>query len=212
MNPTGLSPHQEYPLTPMKPEDQKQLVRALEFALRAHGDQKRKGKDVPYVSHLLQVAGYVFEYGGDVELAIAALLHDVLEDCPGVTLEQIQTQFGERVATIVHDCTDLMENDTPNNVSEWGLRKENYINHLRDADAGTQLVALCDKLHNLSNVLADLRQEGLATFDKFSAGPTKQLWYYESVGAVIGDRVPAALFAEYKLRLAELKEYVDLEA
>ncbi|MFT7665306.1 MAG: (p)ppGpp synthase/HD superfamily hydrolase [Planctomycetota bacterium] len=196
----------------MKREVQLRLVNALDFALESHGHQKRKGKDVPYVSHLLQVAGFVLEYGGDIELAIAALLHDVVEDCQGVTVEHVRAKFGDRVATIVHNCTDLMEDDTPDKMSEWSVRKEAYIKHLDDADPDTQLVALCDKLHNISNVLADLRHEGIVTFDKFSAGPEKQLWYYESVGKAVSDSVPEALQAEYQLHLAALKEYVVVDS
>ncbi len=184
------------------------LVKALEFALDAHGDQKRKGKDVPYVSHLLQVAGFVLEYGGDVELAVAALLHDVIEDCPGTSLATIESRFGTRVAKVVHDCTDLMEEDTPDQKSEWRVRKERYLAHMQAADFDTQLVALCDKLHNLSNVLADLRAHGVETFAKFSAGPLQQLWYYDSVRLAVCDSLPAGLVAEYELHVTKLREYV----
>jgi len=192
----------------MRRDDQKSLVQALEFALDAHGDQKRKGKDVPYVSHLLQVAGFVLEYGGDVELAVAALLHDVVEDCPGIEIDSIRARFGARVAEVVHNCTDLMEDDTPDHKSEWRARKESYIAHMREADFDTQLVAMCDKLHNISNVLADLRAHGTATFDKFSAGAHSQLWYYDSIRLAVSGSLPPALVAEYELHVTKLKEYV----
>jgi len=192
----------------MRRDDQERLVQALEFALDAHGDQKRKGKDVPYVSHLLQVAGFVMEYGGDVELAVAALLHDVIEDCPGTKLEDIERRFGTRVAKVVHDCTDLMEEDTPDQKSEWRVRKERYVLHVKEADFDTQLVVVCDKLHNISNVLSDLRAHGVATFKKFSAGARAQLWYYESIRLAVHDSLPPALLAEYELHVTKLKEYV----
>jgi (p)ppGpp synthase/HD superfamily hydrolase len=192
----------------VKPDDQKQLVDALAYALKSHGDQKRKGKDVPYVSHLLQVAGFVLEYGGDVELAVAGLLHDVIEDCPQTSVEDIEVRFGKRVAGIVHDCTDLMDEDTPDNKSDWQTRKDRYLGHMAEADADTRLVALCDKLHNLSNVLADVRSHGVSTFAKFSAGPREQIWYYESVRQAAGEGLPAPLLAEYDLHIAKLKEYV----
>ena len=189
-------------------DDQERLVQALEFALDAHGDQKRKGKDVPYVSHLLQVAGFVMEYGGDVELAVAALLHDVIEDCPGTKIEDIEERFGARVAKVVHDCTDLMEDDTPDQKSEWRVRKERYLLHMKQAEFDTQLVAVCDKLHNISNVLSDLRAHGIATFDKFSAGAQDQVWYYDSIRLAVNESVPPALLAEYELHVTKLKEYV----
>jgi (p)ppGpp synthase/HD superfamily hydrolase len=192
----------------MKRTDQKKLVEALAFALEAHGDQKRKGKDVPYVSHLLQVAGFVLEYGGDVDLAVAALLHDVREDCPGITDADVRERFGSRVANVVHDCTDLMEEDTPEHKSEWRVRKEHFLNQLADSDADTRLVALCDKLHNLTNVLADLRAHGIGTFRKFSAGAREQVWYFDSVGRAACHGLPEALIGEYDLHVSRLKEYV----
>lgn len=192
----------------MKQDDQKKLVDALAFALAAHGDQKRKGKDVPYVSHLLQVAGFVLEYGGDVELAIAGLLHDVLEDCPGITDADVRSRFGARVADIVAHCTDLLEEDTPERKSSWRERKERYLAHMAAADPDTRLVALCDKLHNLSNVLADLRAHGVGTFERFNSGPSEQVWYFESIRRAAGEGLPAALLAEYELHVAKLKEYV----
>jgi len=193
-------------------DDQGRLVRALEFALAAHGAQKRKGKDVPYVSHLLQVAGFVLEYGGDVELAMAGLLHDVIEDCPGVSLADLETRFGKRVAGIVDSCTDLLEEDHPDEKSDWRTRKERYLEHMRAADADTRLVALCDKLHNLSNVLADVRSFGTSTFDKFNAGAREQVWYYDGVRQAAGEGLPAPLLAEYDLHVAKLKEYVAVSS
>lgn len=192
----------------MDPRDQVKLVSALEFALQAHGPQTRKGKDVPYVSHLLQVAGFVLEYGGDVELAVAGLLHDVIEDCPGVSLADLEASFGQRVAGIVQGCTDLMEDDHPDQKSDWRVRKERYLEHMRAADVDTRLVALCDKLHNISNVLADVRSHGAATFDKFNAGAREQVWYYDGVRRAAGEGLPAPLLAEYDLHVAKLKEYV----
>jgi (p)ppGpp synthase/HD superfamily hydrolase len=192
----------------MKAADQEKLVQALAFALEAHGDQKRKGKDVPYVSHLLQVSGFVFEYGGDVDLAVAGLLHDVIEDCPGITYESIEERFGKRVAGIVNHCTDLLEDDTPGSKSDWRTRKERYLRNLSEANRDTRLVALCDKLHNLSNVLADLRARGISTMKKFSAGPDQQLWYFEGVRAAALDGLPEPLVAEFDLHLAKFREYV----
>lgn len=196
----------------MHPEDQARLVRALEFALEAHGDQKRKGKDVPYVSHLLQVAGFVFEHGGQIDQAIAGLLHDVREDCPGITDEDVRARFGERVADIVHDCTDLLEEDTPDRKSEWRIRKERYIEHLGQASRDTRLVALCDKLHNLSNILCDVRTYGFDVFSRFSAGPPQQLWYFTEVRRAAGRGLPRALLMEFDLHLESLRELVETRA
>ncbi len=98
--------------------------RALVFATRKHGGQERKGTPVPYVSHLLGVAGLVLEAGGDEDLAIAALLHDVAEDCGGIPmLNQVRRRFGKRVAHIVEGCSDAFTTPKP----PWRERKEPYI-------------------------------------------------------------------------------------
>ena len=192
----------------MEAHDQKRLVEALAFALEAHGHQKRKGKDVPYASHLLQVAGHVLEYGGDAELAVAGLLHDVLEDCEGVDAADMRARFGDRVANVVDDCTDLLEEDTPGKKSDWYLRKHKYLTHLSQASRDTQLVAACDKLHNLQNLLVDLRFHGPETLERFSATPPQTLWYYQEVLTVLADDLPGPLLAEYALHLRALSEFV----
>ena len=87
---------------------------AFSFALVQHADQSRKGTDVPYISHLMAVAGLVLEAGGDEDIAIAALLHDVVEDCGGApVLAEVRTRFGDRVAQIVDGCTDSDETPKP---------------------------------------------------------------------------------------------------
>jgi len=189
----------------MEPLDRELLVSALTFALDAHGHQKRKGKDVPYVSHLLQVAGHVLEYGGDVELAVAGLLHDTIEDCEDVSVDRIEERFGPRVAGIVASCTDLLHDDTPSNKSSWQARKERYLAHLRTAPRDTRLVAACDKLHNLANLVADLRTEGVGTLSRFSAPAERILWYHEEIRSAVGEDLPAGLLTELDVHLAAFR-------
>src|SRR5271163_4142084 len=140
----------------MKPKNQKAIrlgprfERALLFATRKHAAQTRKGGSVPYISHLLGVAGLVLEAGGDEDLAIAALLHDVVEDCGGAPmLKEVRRRFGRRVAHVVEGCTDTDQDPKP----PWRERKENYIQHLRTADADVRLVSAADKVHNLRHIL-----------------------------------------------------------
>ncbi len=80
---------------------------ALVYATRLDNGQSRKGTEIPYLAHLLAVTALVIEWGGDEEMAIAALLHDAVEDQGGLeTLADIRRRFGERVAVIVDGCTD----------------------------------------------------------------------------------------------------------
>lgn len=191
----------------MQPSDRRRLGEALVFALDAHAGQTRKGKPVPYASHLLQVAGLVLEHGGDVEQAMAALLHDTLEDCEGVDEQALRARFGPRVTAMVVACSDLLEGDSPARKSPWTERKTRYLEHLRSADRDTQLVAACDKLHNLANIVTDLRTEGADFLERFNASPPQTLWYFEQVRASLGPDLPAALLLDFDTQLEALRPY-----
>jgi len=189
-------------------DDQQRLVEALGFALVAHGAQTRKGRDIPYASHLLAVAGLVLEQGGDAAQAAAALLHDVIEDCEGVSPGDVEAQFGADVAHMVCACSDLLEGDAPAAKSSWLERKRRYVEKLQSADARSRLVAACDKLHNLRALIADLRDAGITTLDRFNASPQQTRWYYHEVRSALGTDLPAGLLTELDALLAQLREFV----
>jgi (p)ppGpp synthase/HD superfamily hydrolase len=191
----------------MREADRRQLVEALAFALAAHGDQKRKGSDVPSVSHLLAVAGLVLEAGGDVSQAVAALLHDTLEDAE-IDEARLRSAFGAEVAAIVVACTDLLPGDTHERKSPWGERKRRYLAQLAAAPPRTRLVAVCDKLHNLRALIADLRSEGPATLERFTATPEQTRWYYESAHALLRDALPVAIRREFDDLIEALRGFV----
>jgi (p)ppGpp synthase/HD superfamily hydrolase len=151
---------------------------ALRYANRLHSTQNRKGTDIPYVAHLLGVTALVLEDGGDEDEAIAALLHDAVEDQGGLEiLNEIRSQFGERVASIVDGLTDAYTEPKP----PWQQRKEAYIEHLRHATVEVRRVSLADKLHNVRALLRTLSQEGDETWDRFRGGKTGTLWYYRTL-------------------------------
>jgi GTP pyrophosphokinase len=177
-------------------EERAQFAEALRFCLEAHGDQKRKGTAIPYVSHLVQVAGLVLEHGGDVEQAIAGLLHDVIEDCESVDASTLYECFGPEVARIVHSCTDVLEGEPSDEKSDWLRRKQRYIEHLFDADARVKLVAACDKIDNLRSLVADLHAEGASTLERFRGTPAQTRWYYEAVRKALGTNLPRRLLFE----------------
>jgi len=151
---------------------------ALAYATRAHCDQTRKGTCVPYIAHVIAVAAIALEYGATETEAIAALLHDVVEDCGGAPrLEEIREKFGDAVAKIVAGCTDTDQIPKP----PWRLRKENYVAHLASADASTLLVSASDKLHNARSILRDVRRDGDKAFDRFKGKKDGTLWYYRAL-------------------------------
>jgi (p)ppGpp synthase/HD superfamily hydrolase len=165
-----------------KPKSSLKLTRrfeqALIFATRKHASQIRKGTGTPYISHLLSVAALVLEAGGDEDLAIAALLHDVVEDCGGAPiLNEVRRCFGKPVAGVVEACSDTDITPKP----PWRERKEQYIRHLRNADAGTRLVSVADKLHNARSILADYRDIGEPIWQRFQGKREGTLWYYRAL-------------------------------
>ncbi len=154
------------------------LDRAFSYANELHQNQLRKETSVPYIAHLMAVCSLVLEDGGDEEEAIAALLHDAVEDQGGRnTLEEVRRLFGERVAMIVEGCTDAFSSPKP----PWLERKQRYLAHLATAPPEVLRVSLADKLHNARSILTDLRADGDSIWDRFNGGREGTLWYYRSL-------------------------------
>jgi len=151
---------------------------ALVYAARLHAKQIRKGTTIPYVSHLLSVASIVLEHGGNEVEAIAALLHDAIEDQGGTeTREEIRRRFGDAVVSIVDGCTDAEVIPKP----PWKERKEQYIARLSHASPSILLVSAADKIHNARAILGDYRALGENLWDRFNGGKEGTLWYYKSL-------------------------------
>jgi (p)ppGpp synthase/HD superfamily hydrolase len=151
---------------------------ALHYAFRLHSGQKRKNLETPYFAHLMGVASLVLEAGGDEDQAIAALLHDAVEDQGGLpTLEAIRQRYGDRVAEIVDHCTDAYVIPKP----PWRKRKEQYLIRLHHAPPDARLVSLADKLYNVRTILVALRTIGDETWKRFKGGREGTLWYYRAL-------------------------------
>ena len=156
----------------------RQFEKALVYATRAHGDQTRKKTGIPYIAHILGVTAIAMEYGANETDAIAALLHDAVEDCGGAKrLRDIERKFGKAVTKIVDGCTDTYETPKP----PWRERKEAYLAHLKNSNSATRLVSASDKLHNTRAILAELRRHGLEVFGRFSGKKDGTLWYYRAL-------------------------------
>ena len=151
---------------------------ALTWASELHADQRRKGKGVPYVFHLLATAAIVGESGGDENQVIAALLHDEVEDAGGApVLAEIRSRFGDDVADLVDGCTDTDAEEKP----PWRPRKEAYVARLRSAPPRLRLVSAADKLHNARCLETDLRAEGDCIWERFRGRRDGTLWYYGAI-------------------------------
>lgn len=180
--------------------------RALARASELHRDHVRKGTTVPYLSHLMSVAALVLEDGGDEDEAIAALLHDALEDRPDkITADAIEEEFGERVREIVEACTDTPPDFSGGEKPSWHQRKAAYVLHVERGDVPWR-VSLADKLHNARAILRDHRALGDALWERFSATKDKTLWYYGTlVEAYRAAGAEGFLIDEFARTVAEIE-------
>lgn len=182
--------------------------RALQFAHTLHREQKRKGVDTPYISHLLGVCSLVLEHGGDEDQAIAALLHDAIEDQGenyrgGVEQlrNDIEEKFGATVIRIVNGCTDADTIPKP----PWKERKEAYIAQIQDASSDIRFVSCCDKLHNARAILTDYLAIGDDLWGRFNSGKEDILWYYRSLADAFQTGGESSLTEELSRVISDLE-------
>ncbi len=184
---------------------------ALALAFDLHAQQERKGSGVPYVAHLLGVASLVLDYGGDEDTAIAALLHDAIEDCGGDRARQrIRETLGmdttdrastDRILTIIEGCSETDRTPKP----PWRERKLAYIAHLATASPEMRLVSSADKLHNARSLLRDYRSVGEALWSCFNGGREGTLWYYRAMVSALYEAEPTPIVAELDRVVTELE-------
>jgi len=180
---------------------------ALVFAARLHADQRRKLSGEPYVAHLLRVAGIVLEHAADEDEAIAALLHDAVEDQGGAaTGRLIGERFGPRVAEIVHGCSDTDQTPKP----PWRERKEAHLAHLHEASASVRLISAADKLDNVRSILAAYRVMGEGIWERFRGGRDGTLWYFRSVVETLKQAGGSPLVDELDRTVAELSRVLGV--
>ena len=160
------------------------FAEALRSAADLHATQVRKGTNIPYIAHLLGVASIALHHGADEDEAIAALLHDAIEDAPKAlgadwVRRWLRYRFGGRVLDIVEGCTDADVQPKP----KWRVRKEAYVAHVAKASASVVLVSASDKLHNASAILADYREVNENLWDRFNSDAKKAgvIGYYRGL-------------------------------
>lgn len=176
---------------------------ALAFAADVHRHQRRKGSELPYITHLFGVCTLVWQYGGDETQAIAGLLHDSVEDGGAAVLGRIREKFGDRVAGIVNAASDSVTDD-PADKAPWRERKERHVEHAAEVSSEAALVIGCDKLHNLTNTVADYERDGAEVFDKFNGGADGTRWYYRAMRDALEPKLPAELVKEIDIKLTAL--------
>lgn len=182
------------------------FVDALGYATRVHSGQLRGSDDQPYVAHLLRVTGLVIQDGGSEDEAIAALLHDAVEDQGGLErLADIRKRYGNAVADVVDECTDTYGDPKP----PWRRRKEAYIRSLDGASPGALLVSLADKLDNTRSMIRGYRIRGAEQW--VSTGKTAEdvHWYYGTLAERFSRLRPGPLADELARTVSELDRLLD---
>lgn len=172
--------------------------KAVKLAVEAHSGTERRCKGFPYIIHPMEAVAIVATMTNDQEMLAAAILHDVVEDTD-VTLEQIRELFGDRVAELVrHETAPLDENLT------WRERKTLQVEQLAAAPHDSKIVALGDKLSNMSGIALDYRQVGDKVWSRFHApnGKPDVEWYYRSLADAMSELSETVAYQEF-VRLLE---------
>lgn len=163
------------------PQISPRLFEALQLTFKLHGSDARKAGNIPYMAHLLSVCAMVQQDGGDEDEAIAALLHDALEDKPeSISRNEMFNLFGERVVRIIDVSIDTPSDYRGGEKPPWRQRKEAYLAHIHSVDPGLLRVTISDKVDNARSILADYERIGDELWERFNAGRDDQIWYYQS--------------------------------
>ena len=186
---------------------------ALTMASELHRDQRRKGTQIPYVSHLISVAAIVLEthahYPMDnlEDLAIAALLHDAIEDQGHkINLDHIKEQFGETVHRIVLECSDAIVTEEGEKKADWNGRKEAYLSKIAVKSPDTLIVSCADKIHNARCILADHSRLGDDIWGRFNGGKEGTVWYYQRLSEEFESVWPDnPLLRDFKVLVAHMR-------
>ena len=183
----------------------KRFREALNYGAELHESQTRKGGSIPYVGHLLIVAGTVIEWGGDEDQAVAAILHDAIEDQSDKEPRlAIRRRFGARVEGMVEGLSDTDVIPKP----AWPNRKKQYFARLENECNDVLLISAADKLHNARAILSDLIELGEAVWTRFSIsdqGATPQLWYLTNLLKIYEQRLPDQATRELRSVVEELE-------
>ena len=155
---------------------------AIQVAAAAHGDQKRKGTNIPYITHPMAVALILSQADYPEDIITAGVLHDTLEDTD-LTVEAITDEFGTRVAEMVQGCSE------PDKTLPWRVRKQHTIEQLKTASLEIRAVSCADKLHNMRCIAGDYQEIGEQLWSRFNVGRDDQEWYYKGMVRSLCDRL-----------------------
>ncbi len=174
---------------------------AIEYAARAHREHYRKGTRIPYIIHPVSVGKILIEYDCAEEIVAAGLLHDAVEDTE-VSLEEIRSSFGEKVADLVAAVSDPDKSDT------WENRKRHTIEYLQTAPMEVLILSCADKLDNIRSIKEDYERFGEAVWKRFRRAKDSQQWYYQTLADLFMKRVEgepgATLFRQFNYEVRQV--------
>lgn len=177
-------------------DEWKCVEEAYLFAAKAHKGMKRKGSEIPYFVHPMEVAYYAMLLSGRSDVVAAAVLHDVVEDTK-YSLSDIVNLFGMQIAELVACESENKREDIPKNES-WRVRKEEFLQHLADSAIEVKMIALADKLSNVKSILKDWKVIGDDIWNRFNMKDSRQHeWYYRSVATYTKELSDHSLWKEY---------------
>ena len=166
------------------------IHRAIEFAALRHKDQKRKGTELPYIVHPMEVMQILTENGCDENVIAAGILHDTIEDTE-TTYDDILENFGKEIA-------DIVANESEDKSKSWKERKQKTIDRLPNDNIETQLVCCADKLSNLRSMLSDYQKVGEKLWDRFRSDRENIKWYYNGIIESLTDLEDYNMYQELK--------------
>ncbi|MBR1637560.1 MAG: bifunctional (p)ppGpp synthetase/guanosine-3',5'-bis(diphosphate) 3'-pyrophosphohydrolase [Bacteroidales bacterium] len=180
-----------------KPLDTQLVDRAILFAVKAHSGTERRGKGFPYVIHPMEAMAIVATITPDPELLAAAALHDTVEDTD-ITLDILRAEFGERVAKLVADESDVFT-EGKSEEETWHQRKKAAIDRLARAPHDAKIVALGDKLSNMRAIARDYAAQGDALWNIFHAkDPKDHEWHYRGLADALRELQDTPAFQEFE--------------
>lgn len=168
--------------------------RAKAFAIKAHMGQVRKSEpDKPMIMHPISVGNLLEDYGYDDEIIAAGYLHDVVEDTK-YTIEDIQNEFGEKVANLVMGASE------PNKTLSWEERKKHTIKETKTLPLANKLIICADKINNLEDMMLKFEKNGKKDFSTFKRGEEQQKWYFTNVyeSIIYNEEANLPIFKRFK--------------
>ncbi|GCF11504.1 HD domain-containing protein [Dictyobacter arantiisoli] len=166
------------------------VEKAFELAARLHATQTRKASlvpDVPYLGHLMEVAGLVTASGAPMIAVAAALLHDAIEDQGAETRELIEAQLGGDVLALVEECTEPGTGGTQK--APWRERKEGYLQHVRSSSLLALVISCSDKVQNAHDLRRQVYVNGDAAYASFTTGKAARLWFMRAFALAARERL-----------------------